>query len=297
MAYPGGFSIKAVKPRGAAVPTAPGAFAPQVVKNTTGFNEGAAAAQAPATPAPAVGAPGSPFVSVLSGMPGVVAANTNADRSALDAASARAASIQSAALQYGGLPAGFQDKYGDVSESILAQAQANPYSETAQAQRQYDQGMLAMKQRLAASGSLESSQLGTDTGNTNYQRGLDLYNLAGKFGSTVNDAISKYAGVLGSNQADLTNALAKGAQDAAALPGNYPAGVALHQAPHTSTGVDTTFAPPKYGPDADYTPDGTIRQNGAFNGPVVSSDGGIYRSGGGRVTFQSRLGKYGRKPL
>lgn len=61
-------------------------------------------------------------------------------------------------------------------------------------------------------------------------------------------------------------------------------------------GSGDTFTPPGYGTDAGYIPDGT--PSTIMGQPVIiAPGGGVYRSGGGTVTYQSGKGKYGKKPL
>ncbi len=179
-------------------------------------------ATAPVVPA-APTAPAAPdYGAVLPTLPGVVAANNNATLDEQDAATARTAAIRQAALQYGGLPPGFADKYGDVDSATLDASANNPYSSVAQNDRTYHQADYAMKQALAARGALSSGQLPTNLANQSYQHGLDLYNLANNFGSTVNTAIGNYTGVLGANRTNIANALLQAQHDASVNPAYAP---------------------------------------------------------------------------
>jgi|SRR5215471_645300 len=58
-------------------------------------------------------------------------------------------------------------------------------------------------------------------------------------------------------------------------------------------GEEFTWNPPDAGPEAGYTPEGTLIANNVMTAP----GGGTYRSGGGEVTYQSNKGPRGKKPL
>ncbi len=220
------------------------------------FSPGGFAAKLDSAPSP-VGAGGrtvtprgpAPFMptrynGILSGMPGVVAANNNAALSASDAGSARQAATRAASFNFGGVPTGFQDKYGDLTSADLTAAQNNPYSAVAQNERAFGQNDYAMKQALAARHTLDSGQLVTNLGNQNYQRGLDLYNLANQFGSTVNSAIGSYTGVLGQNRSDIANAILQAQHDASVNPGYAPApSIVATTTPRRKT---SRFVPPNH---------------------------------------------------
>lgn len=78
------------------------------------------------------------------------------------AASVRKAALQALAVRYGGLGA-MKDEYGDIDQPTLDLAAQNQYSDTAQIQRGYEQGVEGMKRGLAARGMLQSGELPTDS--------------------------------------------------------------------------------------------------------------------------------------
>lgn len=189
----------------------------QVAKNTTSFG-------VPGTiggPAPATTPAGNPFSAILQSDPGYESASNNATLNAQDAASSRTAAIRAAVLAYGGFSPGFQDSYGDVDAATLQAAQANPFSQLAQNQRSYAQGLEKDRQGEAATGSIFSGQLPTDMGNENYNQGLNLSNLANAFGSAVNGAIGTYTGALDTNRTNMANATETAEQNVAANPSYF----------------------------------------------------------------------------
>jgi hypothetical protein len=144
---------------------------------------------------------------VLESDPAYAQAQTDATQSAGDAAATRTAAIQQAILQFGGVPEGFQDAYGDATPADIAAGQANPYSQLAQAQRQEGQTEESDRQGEAANGSIFSGQTPTDMGNENYNYGATLSGLGQQFGQAAQNAIGAYTGQLSTNQTNLTNAL------------------------------------------------------------------------------------------
>lgn len=197
---------------GAAIGGASSSVAPSAGDIGSGAIDGADQTVAPAPSAPST----DPYADDITSDPGYAAAQNDATLSAQDAASARTAAIRAAVLQYGGFAPGMTDTYGDVDAATLQAAQANQFSQLAQNQRSYTQGLEKDRQGEAANGSIFSGQVPTDMGNENYNQGLNLSNLANAFGSTINSAIGNYTGVLSTNRTNLANALLTAEQTAAA---------------------------------------------------------------------------------
>lgn len=74
-------------------------------------------------------------------------------------ASRRAAAIRQALLHFGRLPGNFKDQYGDITPADMAAAQGNKFSDEANIQRAYRQGIDNLHRSLAARGMLQSGEV------------------------------------------------------------------------------------------------------------------------------------------
>jgi hypothetical protein len=108
------------------------------------------------------------------------------------AGTSRKAALQALALNYGGLPPGQTDPYGDLSPDILSQAANNPQSTLAQLQRSYGQQNVAMQNQLGARGALHSGDLVAGQDALNAQLATDQSNAAQGFGSQILGAVTDY---------------------------------------------------------------------------------------------------------
>lgn len=187
-------------------------------------------------------APLSPQAAILKSDPAYAQAETDATESAGDAAANRTAAIRQAILQYGGVPQGFQDQYGDADAATEQAAAANPYSQLAQATRQQGQTQEADRQGEAANGSIFSGQTPTDIGNEDYNFGATLGGLGSQFGQSVQDAIGAYTGTLASNRTNLTNALFSAEKNEQTNPA-YSGSFAPTKTPITTAPAKPAVAP------------------------------------------------------
>jgi hypothetical protein len=156
--------------------------------------------------------------SLIQGDPNYLNYLVNSKANLGDAASSRKAALEALVLQYGGLPSGISDSYGDLSAADLANAAANPFSDEAGIQRNYDQSQRAMLRSLAARGALESGDLGYNAGQLDTSRGTNEYNAGAKFASDYNTAIGSYLNALGTDRADKANAIQAAYGDVSSNP-------------------------------------------------------------------------------
>lgn len=228
--------------------------------------------------------------------------------------------IPDIAAAAGGLGLVGSDIGGDITDTTRQLANDNTaagLSTTARLKQASDDVVKQVKDQLTARGLLSS-------GETGYQ--LNRSDLASRQASQ--DALQQLLDLLaGAHNSYLSNEnarLAALASAASAAAGRIPATTASsgpdqYTWPGGSgdpTGVgaggdyspgDAGFLPPEYGPDAGYVPAGEqqlldglpiIRaQTYSPATGLISPGGGVYRSAGGQVTYQSNQGKYGRKPL
>lgn len=226
------------------------------------------------------------------------------------------AAQQRAFVNYGAIPTGVNSSLaGDITGAtdattagLASAATAGGVSTLAQLQKAYANQTGADNASLAARGLIRSGAYGQHA-----NEDLSNYNQAGY---NAQQQLTDYLNGLYSGYQTQQQALRAQSQQAAndALQ-RIIAQINANPAPATPTGggttpVDTTWAPPEYGPDAGYTPNGVIPQTGALNGQIVaqtytvpgtslvSPGGGVYTTGGGAgVAYQSKKGTYGGKPL
>src|SRR5688500_14543065 len=125
-----------------------------------GIFGGAASATsvAPVVPTPPVFTP-SPSVPVgaftpnygdlIKSDPGYISGMASGQMDVAQAAAARRAALQKLTIQYGGIPRGLQDQFGDIDAGTMELAQKNQYSDAQRLQRQYAEGIEAFKRALA----------------------------------------------------------------------------------------------------------------------------------------------------
>lgn len=133
-----------------------------------------------------------------------MAANTQAEA---NASSTRRADLRSAAIQYGGLPSGFNDQYGDIDQATLDAAKGNQYSTVAGLKRNYQQSVDQFRKALAARGALQSGDLNYGQDQLDTGLGQSMYDAGNAFGNTATGAIRNYTGVLDANQRNMVNAI------------------------------------------------------------------------------------------
>ena len=108
------------------------------------------------------------------------------------AAAARRAAIQQLAVKYGGLPEGFQDKYGDYDAATQALAGQNQFADTKLLAKRYTDSQEQLKRQLAARRALSSGETGYGMDRLDTQKGIDEYNLGNEFLSGVNNQYAQF---------------------------------------------------------------------------------------------------------
>jgi len=192
-----------------AIYTPSGAAAPSGSGTT-----GTASAPAP-TPAPAA-APGSislgggynpDYGALIQSDPAYLAAQAAAEKAKGDAAATRKQSLQQALIQYGGLPANFNDQYGDIDQATKDLAAGNQFSVLANLAKNYAQSTDQFKRGLAARGALQSGDLGYGLDQLEQGYGQQKYDAANQFGSQINNVLGQYNGVINGNAQAMASAI------------------------------------------------------------------------------------------
>lgn len=173
----------------------------------------------------------------------------------------RAAALRALAMQYGGIPTGFQDTYGDLTPEDIAAAQSNPYSDMHMLQQQYDQNVEQMKKGLAARGALHSGDLGYGQGQLDTQLGQSQYNLGNQFGSNFQNAIQNYLDALTNDRTAQGAAIGQAYQDVIGNPLYAPT-------PDTTANLVPTWQS-DYGQPVYSTSDGRLYTVDAQGNPVL----------------------------
>lgn len=141
-----------------------------------------------------VHAPAQPvnYQALLEADPGYMAWQTNSIQDLSNAATQRQAALRALVEQFGGLPAGFKDPYGDLTSGDLALAASNPYSTRANLARDYHTNVESMRKALAARGALHSGDLGYGQNQLDTQYGQQQYDAGQQFAQALQGAISSY---------------------------------------------------------------------------------------------------------
>jgi len=202
--------------------------------------------------------------------PGYVAWKSGADQARTDAGTRRRAAIQALALQYGGIPTGYADTYGDLSASDLALDAANPQSQLNRLKASYATQQQQLSTSLAARGALHSGD---------YVYGQDQ--LANQYATNLGDAATAFLGGIG--QGGMAGAADDYLQayNAAYADQGTQINDAINRLEqlYPTTGTDTTATldpdwSTKYSTPVYTTPDGNLYQIGADGNlePYVPSD-------------------------
>ena len=170
-------------------------------------------AATPSTPSASPTPAPNPYLSQIQSDPAYMAWQTNSIKNLSDAASSRQAAIRALVAQFGAMPKGFTDKYGDLTSADLALAAQNPYSTEASLKHTYDQNVTSMRKALAARGALHSGDLGYNQGNLDYGYGQDQYNAGQQFAQQLQAAIDAYTGAQAQDRQDQAAAIAQANQD------------------------------------------------------------------------------------
>lgn len=191
-------------------------------------------ASAPFTPPPQITSTTLPSMSISFGGytpdykalleqdPGLIAARAGSAQSIAAASAARQAAIRQLAMRYGGLPSGFKDTFGDIDPETLKQAQSNQFSDTANLQRNYSQGVEQFKRALAARGVLQSGDLDYGLNQADIARGQQEYDLGDQFASAARGTDQTYQSNVDQANAATTAAIFAAEQAAYANPAYQP---------------------------------------------------------------------------
>lgn len=176
------------------------------------------------TPGGAAADPYAQYTSMIQANPAYMAWQASSIRNLSDAATSRKAAIRALAEQFGGLPAGFADKYGDLSASDLSLAQQNPYSVEANLSRTYHGNVSAMRKALAARGALHSGDLGFNQNQLDTQYGQDQYNAGQQFAQELSAAMDAYTQAQDADRQAQAQAIQQAYQDILSNPAYMPSG-------------------------------------------------------------------------
>jgi len=176
------------------------------------------------------------------------------------AAANRKAALRALAVRYGGLPANFQDVYGDITPDISSVAGANPLSFYSRTNRDYGQSLEGLKRSLAARGALQSGDYGYGTEQLDYQHSADLYDLSNSFLGQVQEAVNAYGGTLQGLNQEQIDQIRQAAQSVYGqgyrLPdATTPAPAGSTTAPSDTPVVNPTPTAPSVTPQAPLTPE------------------------------------------
>jgi hypothetical protein len=164
------------------------------------------------------------YGALISGDPGLLAVRNSNQQQTAAAAAQRREALRRLAIQYGGLPSGFADQYGDLDQSTLDMASKNAYSQKANIQRNYDQGIEGFKRALAARGVLQSGELGHGLDQADIARGQQEYDAGNQFADQYQAAVNGYTGVENQARQSEASAIGAAAQNVYANPANRPVG-------------------------------------------------------------------------
>lgn len=222
--------------------------------------------------------------------PGYVSWKTGADAARQGAGTNRRAAIRALALQYGGVPADYQDAYGDLTPDLLAVDAANPDSQMNRLKNSYATQQQQLQTSLAARGALHSGDLvfgNEQLANANQSNLADaasaFMGAPGQGG--VQGAYADYTGAYNDAYAGQGDAINNALQ---VLQGEYPAGT-------TATATLDPAWESKYNVPVYTAPDGSLYQIGAdgnlapFTPPDAGGGGG---GGGGGATAGTQSVQY-----
>lgn len=194
-------------------PYTPGASAPAPTPPTSGpdnINVGGTPAYTP------------DYGAAIQSDPGYASAQSAAQQAQATAQAQRQAALRAQVIQYGGLPDGFKDPYGDIDQATLDAAKGNQYSTLSGIKRNYDQSVSQFQRALAARGALQSGDLNYGQNQLDMGYGQNQYDAGNAFGNAGQGILNSYSGVLGSNAQNLAQAIQAASANAYNDPANRP---------------------------------------------------------------------------
>lgn len=154
--------------------------------------------------------------------PAYLAAKSAAEQAQANAAAQRKQQLRQALIQYGGLPSGFTDQYGDLDQATLDAASQNQNSTLAQLAKNYSQSGEQFKRSLAARGALQSGDLNYGQDQLDQGYAQQRYDAANQFGNSANSALGQYMGVLSGNAQSLAGAIGQAEGNVSSNPAYQP---------------------------------------------------------------------------
>lgn len=214
MLKPGSAATKALIGSAFAGPASGGSVAP------LGASSGGGNSSAPAIQLSGAYTPD--YNSLINNDPSLVAFRGNEAQSIADAGTARQQAIRSLAVQYGGLPQGVNDLYGDIDQTTQDLAKNNQYSDTANLTKNYNDTVLGIKRSLAARGALQSGDLNYGLDQANTAKGQQSYTLGNNFSNALQMALNNYTGGVNSIKQQEADAIRQAGQNVYANPAYRP---------------------------------------------------------------------------
>jgi hypothetical protein len=161
----------------------------------------------PQNPTISVGGYTPDYGGLISNDPAYLAAKSATEQAQANAAAQRKQQLRQALIQYGGLPSGFTDQYGDLDQATLDAASQNQNSTLAQLAKNYSQSGEQFRRSLAARGALQSGDLNYGQDQLDQGYAQQRYDAANQFGNSANSVLGQYMGVLSGNAQSLAGAI------------------------------------------------------------------------------------------
>lgn len=223
--------------------------------------------------------------------PAYISGMASGQKDVAQAAAARRAALQKLTIQFGGLPQGLQDEYGDIDSGTLELAQKNTYSDTQRLQRSYAEGIEAFKRALAARGALQSGDTGYGLAQADLARGEREYDLSNQFANAAQGVVNDYVGVESDVRAREAALLAQAQQAVYSNPANRP--VDAYDAPLIAGSVEQYGQPLYQGNDGKmYTASGQAFDPPAGPGVGASVSPAPVPVSGEQYAFNPTTGQY-----
>lgn len=162
------------------------------------------------------------YGSLIKSDPGYLAYMNNGAMDVANASTARREALRKLAVQYGGLPNSFSDKFGDIDQTTLDLAKTNQYSDEQRLSREKASGIEAFKRALAARGGLQSGELGYGLDQTEQSYGQREYDLANAFGNAAQGAVNDFTNVESNVRRGEAAAIAAAQSNVYSNPANRP---------------------------------------------------------------------------
>lgn len=148
--------------------------------------------QAPTTPSRPSDPRGTDWSQLMQQMEAWLKGNSSANAMRDQAAAARRAAIQQLAVKYGGLPQGFNDKFGDYDAATQALAEQNQFSDVKTLAKRYAESKDQFARQLAARRALSSGETDYGLGQIDTSRAQSEYDLGNDFLGRVNQELAMY---------------------------------------------------------------------------------------------------------